>query len=107
MKTKKTKDATIKGEQIEVNGVPVTLVCDADAEKADYLICMPDGPSDFTDNFKGACAHCGRPIMYRWHAPRTPTRICIDCGVKVAEKELGRKGVTLEARADTKHEREA
>jgi hypothetical protein len=32
--------------------------------------------------------------MYRWHAPREPKRICVECAAKLAEKELRRKGMS-------------
>jgi rRNA maturation endonuclease Nob1 len=81
-----------KRRTINFGGVPVTVVSDAEAETVDYLICMPDGPSEFTDNFKGVCSRCGCAIMYRWHAPRKPKRICIECGGKLATEEMQRKG---------------
>lgn len=92
----------MKRENIKVNGVPVTVVDDAEAETADYLICLREGPSQFTDNFKGVCCHCGAPIMYRWHAPRKPKRICLECGAKLANDELRRKGVTLETTEESR-----
>jgi hypothetical protein len=59
------------------------VVNDEEAEEVDYVVCAPWGPSEFTDNLKGICCKCGITVMYRWHAPRKPKRICINCVVKV------------------------
>jgi hypothetical protein len=83
-----------KRQTVNVGGAPITVVSDAEAETSDYLVCLPDGPSPFIDNFKGVCCHCGRAIMYRWHAPRKPKRICIDCMAKLTAKEKRWKGVS-------------
>lgn len=72
MKRKKT---------VDIFGVPVTEVSDEEAEQADFVVCALEGPSPFTDNFRGYCWACGTPIMYRWHAPRKPRKICIGCAV--------------------------
>ena len=61
---------------------PINVVSDQKAEACDYLVCMPWGPSPFTDNLKGICSHCGIDVMYRWHAPRKPKRICMQCMIK-------------------------
>jgi hypothetical protein len=83
-----------KRQTVNIGSTPVPVISDAKAEKADYLVCLPDGPSPFTDNFKGVCCQCARPIMYRWHAPREPKRICVDCAGKLAAKEKRWKGVS-------------
>jgi len=70
------------GDTVMFGGVPVTVVSDAEAEQVDFVVCMPLGPSDFTDNLVGNCCQCGTKVMYRWHAPRKPKKICIDCAVK-------------------------
>jgi len=67
---------------------PVTIVDDDEAEKADFIICMPLGPSPFDDNLTGACCKCGIKVMYRWHAPRKPKRLCMDCFYKLENKKL-------------------
>lgn len=67
-------------KKTEIAGVPVQVVSDAEADACDYLICMPwDDNSPFKDNFRGICCMCGVTVMYRWHAPRQPKRICIQC----------------------------
>jgi hypothetical protein len=64
----------------------VTVVSDKAAEKADFVVCMPWGtPSPFDDNLKGTCCECGITVMYRWHAPRKPKKICLEC---VAKREM-------------------
>lgn len=65
----------------------IKIVSDKEAEQSDYLVCAPFGPSPFEDNFKGICCKCGIAVMYRWHAPRKPKRICLDCMLK-QEKTL-------------------
>jgi hypothetical protein len=57
----------------------VKVVSDEEAEKLDYVVCVPEGPSPFTDNLIGNCCKCGVRVMYRWHAPRKPPKICLDC----------------------------
>jgi hypothetical protein len=91
-----------KRETINVGSTPVTVVSDAEAETSDYLVCLPDGPSAFDDNFKGVCCKCKCPIMYRWHAPRKPKRICVDCMDTLTAKELRRKGVSQITRDEMK-----
>ena len=62
---------------------PINVVSDEKAEACDYLVCMPWGTlSPFDDNLKGVCSHCGIDVMYRWHAPRKPKRICMECMIK-------------------------
>ena len=71
-------------KKVKIAGVPVTVVSDEEAEKSDYVICMPWGtPSPFEDNLKGICSHCGIDVQYRWHAPRKPKRLCFKCWVKL------------------------
>ncbi len=64
------------------------VVSDEEAEKMDYLVCMPaTAGSPFDDNLTGFCSECGVKVIFRWHAPRQPKRICIRCVPKVAERE--------------------
>ena len=72
-------------KKVLINDVPVTVITNTEAEECEYLVCMPDGPSQFTDNFKGVCCHCGITVMYRWHMPRKPKRICMDCMLKMED----------------------
>lgn len=67
----------------------IKIVSDKEAEKADYVVCMPaDSPTTFTDNLTGYCCKCGVKVMYRWHAPLKPKRICVNCVFKVTEPIL-------------------
>jgi hypothetical protein len=74
------------GKKIKIKGIPVELMSDAEAEKADFVVCMPVGDSPFDDNLTGFCCKCGIKVMYRWHAPRKPAKICLECCAKEAEK---------------------
>jgi hypothetical protein len=71
-----------KMTEIKIAGVPVEIVSEEEAEDADYLVCMPNAPSPFDDNLIGVCCKCGITVMYRWHAPKKPPKICLDCAVK-------------------------
>jgi hypothetical protein len=77
-------------KKINVDGVPITVVDDEEAEQVDFVVCMPVGPSPFDDNLTGFCSQCGVKIMYRWHAPTKPKKICLECMNKLAESELRR-----------------
>lgn len=57
-----------------------------DPEKADFYVCMPVGPTVFTDNERGLCSDCGREIMFRPGSPAGVPKICIDC---VMDREAG------------------
>jgi hypothetical protein len=59
----------------------VKVVSDDEAEQCDYLVCARAAGhvSPFTDNFYGVCCECGESVIYRWHAPRKPKRICLQC----------------------------
>jgi hypothetical protein len=63
------------------------VVSDEKAEECDFLVCVPaDTPSRFEDNLTGFCCKCGIKVIYRWHAPRKPKRICMECMVKLEEQ---------------------
>jgi hypothetical protein len=78
----------MKDKKLKLPGLPpIPIISDEEAEKVDYLVCVPWGtPSPFDDNLKGICSHCGRDVQYRWHAPRKPKRLCVDCWVKLENK---------------------
>ena len=57
----------------------IPVVSDKQAEQCEFVVCARWGPSPFDDNLKGTCCKCGIAVMYRWHAPRKPKRICIEC----------------------------
>jgi predicted RNA-binding Zn-ribbon protein involved in translation (DUF1610 family) len=64
------------------------VISDAEAETMDYVVCMKaDFSSPFTDNLTGFCYKCGEKVIYRWHAPRKPKRICLECMLIEAAKE--------------------
>jgi len=66
---------------------PIPVVSDEKAEACDFLICVRWGTSSpFPDNLKGTCSHCGIDVQYRWHAPRKPKRLCLDCFLKLENK---------------------
>lgn len=72
---------------VNIGGVPIKVCSDAEAEQMQYLVCMPAGPSEFEDNLTGFCCKCGTKVMYRWHAPRKPPRICINCILRLTYEE--------------------
>lgn len=66
----------------------VSVVSQDEAENVDVVICMPDeGPSYFTDDVQANCATCGIPIRHRPHVPKRPPKVCIHCGLKMAEQD--------------------
>ena len=79
--------AKMSNEKKIIAGVPVEIISDEEAEKCDYVVCMPLGPSPFKDNLTGVCCKCGVKVMYRWHAPRKPPKICLDCAAKQVDQE--------------------
>lgn len=82
-------------KQVNVGGIPIEIVSDEQAENCEFLVCVPaDTPSSFTDNLTGFCSHCGVKVIYRWHAPRKPKKICLECMVKQGEQwKEQKKGV--------------
>jgi hypothetical protein len=79
------------GKKIKIGGIPMTIASEQEAETCDYLICAPAGtPTPFDDNLKGICCKCGIDVIYRWHAPLKPKRICIDCIIKMENNERHR-----------------
>lgn len=66
----------------------IKVVSEEEAEDCDYVVCMPaDTPSPFTDNLVGHCCECGVKVIYRWHAPRKPKKICLVCMTKRLEAD--------------------
>ena len=76
-------------KKIKLSGLPpIPVVSDKEAEEVDYLVCVAANKlSPFPDNLTGFCFKCGVKIQFRWHAPRKPRRICIDCMLKQVEGE--------------------
>jgi hypothetical protein len=61
---------------------PIEVIPDEEAEKVDFLVCtLADTPTPFEDNLVGNCHFCGKKVQYRWHAPRKPKRVCLECAV--------------------------
>jgi hypothetical protein len=61
----------------------IKVISDAEAEQVDFVVCVPAStPSHFDDDLFGFCSHCGVKVRYRWHAPRKPKKICLECAVK-------------------------
>jgi hypothetical protein len=60
---------------------PINVVSDAEAEAADYLLCvrLADDPGLFPDNVLGACCACGLAVVFRPHSPKRPPRLCLQC----------------------------
>jgi hypothetical protein len=59
--------------------IPIQIVSDEEAEQADFVVCMPLGPSPFADNVTAKCCDCEQAIMHRPHVPKRPPKICITC----------------------------
>lgn len=58
----------------------VKTVTQSEAERADILVCIPaEWDTPFDDNVVGKCNDCGRDVQFRPHAPKEPTRVCVEC----------------------------
>lgn len=67
---------------ILIDGKRIPIVSDAEAEKADAVVCgYPDTPTPFTNNVHTRCAWCRCKIVHRPHAPKKPAKICIECAL--------------------------
>lgn len=72
--------------KVKIGGHDVTIVSDEEAEKVDYVVCMPaDTLSPFRDNVRANCWACGKPIIHRPHVPKKPPKICVDCATLFAQ----------------------
>lgn len=66
--------------------IPIKVVSDAEAETAEYAVCLRDGsPTPFTDNLKGECALCAAPIIFRPYIPKKPMKVCLECMLQIVE----------------------
>jgi hypothetical protein len=68
-----------------IDGLPVEIVSDDEAEKAAFVVCVFAGQE--SEGFKASnvsanCADCGSPIVHRPHAPKAPPKICVRCAFK-------------------------
>jgi hypothetical protein len=67
---------------VEIAGHKVKVASDAEAERADFYVCMrvSDMPvARFNDDLILSCARCGHDIRCRPYAPSAPLKICIHC----------------------------
>jgi hypothetical protein len=66
-------------------GIPVNIATEEECERASFVVCGPT--SYFDDDIHAQCAFCRAPIVHRPYAPKTPTKICIEC----MKRTLGKK----------------
>ncbi len=79
--------------QVEVAGVPVTVVPEREAEKADFVVCMPAStPAMFPDDEFARCCQCGIEVRVRPISPRRPPRLCMNCFRQRIAAEADAKG---------------
>jgi hypothetical protein len=73
----------VKGTRATINGLPVTVVSEEEAETCDVLICMrkTDDPGTFKDNVEDSCSKCSHAVVMRPYAPKKPKRICMVCAL--------------------------
>lgn len=68
----------------------VRIVTPEEAETCDVVICMPDIPGvprgPAAAHF-GQCSECHRAIYWADSAPKTVRKVCLDCGVRMAERD--------------------
>jgi hypothetical protein len=73
---------------IRIAGADIEVVPDEEAEKCDWVVCMPwKGVHYFDDDVMGRCAVCGIEVRYRPHAPKKPPRICVECAIQHAKRQ--------------------
>jgi hypothetical protein len=68
----------------------VKVVSKAEAEDADFVVCMRvggGGEERFSDNVYGHCAVCHHPIFYRPYNPQRPPKVCMQCAVALVEAQ--------------------
>jgi hypothetical protein len=68
---------------------PVTIhvVSEAEAEKANYVVCVrvcDTGFPDIPNSYKANCFACGAPVWVAPSAPMMPARICLICAGRMA-----------------------
>ena len=75
---------------VEIGGLKLNIVSEADTERADMVVCMLEGfDSPFDDNLVGPCAQCGRRVIFRPSAPKRPPKVCLECAVPLAAPAQG------------------
>ena len=75
-------------KKLKLGKLKIPVVSDDEANECDYLVCAPWGPSPFMI----VCLHSTHvplrlSVMYRWHAPRKPKRICMLCAATTLAQE--------------------
>ncbi len=66
----------------QASGLDVTVVSEEEAEKVEFVVCVPEGMEQERfkkDNIYTRCFMCGARITHRPYAPKTPPKICPDC----------------------------
>ena len=65
----------------------IKVVPDEEAEKSDYVVCMPaSSPAYFDNDLFANCVRCGVRIRHRPHVPKRPPKICVDCFLIVQQE---------------------
>jgi hypothetical protein len=90
------REIKITENEITIDGVPIKIVSEPEAELSDFVVCMPDtGPPypPTAHNF-GACRKCGTKIYWSNSSPIFPPKICAPCALElpVEHKPTGDKG---------------
>lgn len=69
--------------RVTIDGFPVEIVTDAEAETADMMICIRwTMPPMYPDNQRGTCSRCGHAVQFRPYAPKRPARVCVNCAAQ-------------------------
>ena len=77
---------------LKIAGREIPIISDDDAENVDFLVCSRARDELLLpDNFVGECCVCGVKVEYRWHAPRKPKRICMECAIEQMQEEQAKK----------------
>lgn len=64
-----------------IDGIPGTVVSEAECEAADYVVCGPT--SHFADDVHTTCSSCDAAIVHRPYAPLRPPKICVECFIAI------------------------
>lgn len=78
------------GDTIQAGKLSVTVVTPAEAEAADYVVCIErTTPLVFPDNASGPCQGCGTSLQWRPTSPVNPPKLCMDCAlVRALRKQM-------------------
>ena len=62
----------------------VVLVDDAEAERADFVVCSTtDGRrASYPDAIDAVCADCGLAVFHHPSVPETPPKVCVTCACR-------------------------